>query len=176
MKSDSRVSIRRPCHGTPAPLSQRVVMPVLGRPGTQAGGRHDGVLTPSHAEKPQATGRTCRVHEAFGLAVARCSVFKDRHAPARRVSSGRNAPPRKATSQYRPCGRAGPAAGARTTPEAPLPPTRPPPPAPACGAACPPGGPGRRAPPPRRRGARPAAPARRRVRRPGPGGADPRCG
>ena len=64
-------------------------------PSTQSGDRHDRVDGPPRWPKPRR--RVGRGHEPrdFVPRLARCSVFKDRFAPARRDSPGRHDPPRR---------------------------------------------------------------------------------
>ena len=98
MKSDSRVSIRRSVMSRRL-LCLRESSCLTWPPSTQNGGRHDRVDSPSRA----AIGRGRRVgrgHEPQDMIpwLARCSVFKDRHEPARRDSPDRRASPRRRPS------------------------------------------------------------------------------
>src|SRR5215211_7826290 len=100
MKSDSRVSIRHPGQGTPAPLSQRVVMPDSLPKYTDRTADMTGLIARRAQLEAATTGRTwSRASERIPR-LARCSVFKDRSAPAAKGLSERARTASRATTQY----------------------------------------------------------------------------
>ena len=166
MKSDSRVSIRQPGQGMPAPLSQRVVMPGW-PPSTQFGDRHDRVDGPPRVAEATTAGRTWFTSLGTSSLGSRAAQFS-------RTASRLHGGTLRAVA-IRPEGdhrvyRSTP--GGRSTPAAAL--SRSAPPAGACGAASPPGAPRRRAPWRADRAAQPPAPCRRSAPLPGRSGGAPR--
>ena len=163
MKSDSRVSIRRPSHGMPAPLSQRVVMPGW-PPSTQSGDRHDRVVGPPRVAEATTAGRTWFTSLGTSSLGSRAAQFSRTASHLLRGTLRAGAiRPEGDHRVYRP------------TLDPALAVSRPPPPAGACAAACRPGVPRRRAPRRARPAAQPPAPCRRFAPLPGRSGGAPRC-
>jgi len=94
MKSDSRVSIRPPGQGKPAPLSQRVVMPDFGRRVHRSTAGHDRVDSPSRTAHGRSDGSDVVTSQRKNSLGSRAAQFS-RTAPLlrRRDSPSRHEPP-----------------------------------------------------------------------------------